>query len=96
MYAEEERVGGCESQVGDASVQVMRRCLREREGEVKALAKALESQKGVRWEVARGHFTVRLLVATRRTVALKAPDQEVDTGTAVFADSRRTASRAGR
>lgn len=71
-------------------------CLREREGEVEALAEALEGQKGVRGKVARGHLTVGLLVAARWTLALKPADQQVDTGAAVLADSRSTATRAGR
>lgn len=71
-------------------------CLREREGEVKALAEALESQEGVRGEVARGHLAVGFLVAARGTLALEPPDQEVDTGAAVLADSRGAAARAGR
>lgn len=73
-----------------------RRCLREREGEVKALAEALEGQEGVRGEVARGHLAVGLLVAARRALALEPADQQVDTGAAVLADSRSTAARAGR
>lgn len=56
-----------------------RGCLREREGEVKALAEALEGQEGVRGEVAHGHLAVGLLVAARRTLAFKPADQQVDT-----------------
>lgn len=73
-----------------------RRCLREREGEVKALAEALEGQEGVRGEVACGHLTVGFLVAARRTITLKPADKQVDTGAPVLADSRSTAARAGR
>lgn len=73
-----------------------RRCLREREGEVEALAEALEGQKGVRGEVARGHLAVGLLVAARWALALEPPDQEVDAGAAVLADPRRAAAGAGR
>lgn len=71
-------------------------CLREREGEVKALAEALESQEGVRGEVARGHLAVGLLVAARRALALEPADQQVDAGAAVLADARGTAARVGR
>lgn len=77
-------------------VQGRRRCLREREGEVKALAEALEGQEGVRGEVARGHLAVGLLVAAGWTLALEAPNQQVDTGAAILADSWSTAARAGR
>lgn len=63
---------------------------------MKALAEALESQEGVRGEVARGHLAVGLLVAARGTLALEPPDQEVDAGAAVPADSRGAAARAGR
>lgn len=73
-----------------------RKGLREREGEVEALAEAPEGQEGVRGEVACGHLAVRLLVAARRTVAFKPADQQVDAGAAVLADSRSTAARAGR
>lgn len=83
-------------QVSCSLLQGRRRCLREREGEVKALAEALESQKGVWGEVASGHLAVGLLVAAWRTLALEPPDQEVDTGAPVLADSRGTTARAGR
>lgn len=71
-------------------------CLREREGEVKALAEALEGQERVWGEVACGHLTVGLLVAARWTLALEPADQQVDAGAAVLADSRSTAAGAGR
>lgn len=77
------------------SAEAAPRCLREREGEVETLAEPLEGQEGVRREVAGGHLTVRLLVAARRALALKAPDQEVNAGAAVLAHSRGAASRAG-
>ena len=73
-----------------------RRCLREREGEVKALAEAFEGQEGVRGEVSGGYLAVGLLVAAWRTLALEPADQQVDTGAAVLADSWSTATRAGR
>lgn len=63
---------------------------------MKALAEALKSQKGVRGEVARRHLAVGLLVVAWQTLALKPPNQEVDTGAAVLADSWGTAARAGR
>lgn len=75
--------------------QVGAGCLREREGEMEALAEPLKSQEGVRREVAGGHLAVRLLVAARRALALKPPDQEVDAGAAVLADSRGASARAG-
>lgn len=79
-------------QVSCSLLQGRRRCLREREGEVKALAEALEGQEGVRGEVARGHLTVGLLIAARGTLALEATDQQVDTGAAILADPRSTAA----
>lgn len=72
------------------------RCLREREGEVKALAEALEGEEGVRGEVARGHLAVGLLVAAWRTLALEPADQQVDAGAAVLADPRGAAAGARR
>lgn len=88
--------GGCESLKGSLQVsQVGARCLREREGEMEALAEPLKSQEGVRWEVPGGHLAVRLLIAARRALALKPPNQEVDAGAAVLADSRGAAPRAG-
>lgn len=51
------------------------RCLREREGEVEALAEALEGQEGVWGEVACGHLAEGLLVAARWTLALEPTDQ---------------------
>lgn len=72
------------------------RRLREREGEVEALAEALEGQEGVRGEIARGHLAVGLLVATWRALAFEPPNQEVDAGAAVLADSWGTAAGAGR
>lgn len=69
--------------------------LREGQGEVEALAEALEGQEGVRREVARGHLAVGLLEAARRAVALEAADQQVDAGAAVLAHARRTAAGAG-
>lgn len=63
---------------------------------MEALAEALEGQKGVRGEVARGHLAVGLLVAARWALALEAPDQEVDAGAAVLADPRGAAAGAGR
>lgn len=63
---------------------------------MEALAEALECQEGVRGEVACGHLAVGLLVAARRTLALKSADQQVDAGAAVLADSRGAAARAGR
>lgn len=77
------------------ATQVGARCLREREGEMEALAEPLESQEGVWREVAGGHLAVRLLVAARRALALEPPDQEVDAGAAVLADSRGASARAG-
>lgn len=92
-----ERRWNSASDPGELQLAAGRRgCLREREGEVKALAEALEGQERVRGEVACGHLTVGLLVAARRTLALKPADQQVDTGAAVLADSRGTAARAGR
>lgn len=70
--------------------------LREREGEVKALAEALEGQEGVRGEVACGHLTVGLVVAARWTLALEAANKQVDAGAAVLADSWSTTARTGR
>lgn len=72
------------------------RRLREREGEVEALAEALEGQEGVRREVARGHLAVGLLVAAQRTLALKPADKKVHTQATVLADSWSAAARAGR
>lgn len=63
---------------------------------MEALAEALEGQEGVRREVARGHLAVGLLEAARRTVALEAAHQQVDTGAAVLAHARRAAAGAGR
>lgn len=63
---------------------------------MEALAEALKGQERVRGEVPRGHLTVGLLVASRRTLALEAANQQVHTGAPVFADPRRTAARAGR
>lgn len=63
------------------------RRLRERKGEVEALAESLEGQEGVWGEIACGHLAVGLLVAARRALALEPPDQEVDAGAAVLADS---------
>lgn len=101
MGEEEKRITGKRwSTAGDPGelqhVAGRRRRLREREGEVKALAEALKGQEGVRREVACGHLAVGLLVAAQRTLAFKAADQQVDTGAAVLADSRSTAARAGR
>lgn len=62
---------------------------------METLAKSLERQEGVRREVAGGHLAVRLLVAARQALALETPDQEVDAGAAVLADSRGAASGAG-
>lgn len=73
-----------------------RRRLREREGEVEALAEALEGQEGVRREVACGHLTVGLLVSARWTLALEAADKQVHAQAAVLADSRGAAAGAGR
>lgn len=94
--------GGCESLKGEGSLQVTRvggggvaRCLREREGEMEALAEPLKSQEGVRREVTGAHLAVRLLIAARRALALKPPDQEVDAGAAVLADPRGASARAG-
>lgn len=74
-------------QGGEGAAQARWRRLRERKGEVEALAKALEGQEGVRREVAGGHLAVRRLVAARGTLALEATDQQVDAGAAVPADS---------
>lgn len=90
--------GGCESLKGEGSLQVTQvgaRCLREREGEMEALAEPLKGQEGVRREVTGAHLTVRLLIAARRALALKPPDQEVDAGAAVLADPRGASARAG-
>lgn len=96
--AEEARGGGRESLKGEGPLQVTQvvpRCLREGEGEVEALTEALKSQEGVRREVAGGHLAVRLLVAARRALALEPPDQEVDAGAAILANTRGAAPRAG-
>lgn len=93
------RGGGCESLKGEGSLQVTQvgggGCLREREGEMEALAEPLKSQEGVRREVPGGHLAVRLLIAARRALALKPPDQEVDAGAAVLANPRGAPARAG-
>lgn len=70
--------------------------IREGQGEVEALAEALEGQEGVRREVAGGHLAVGPLQAAWRTVALEAAHQQVDAGAAVLAHARRTAAGAGR
>lgn len=62
---------------------------------METLAEPLECQEGVRREVAGGHLAVRLVVAARRALTLETPDQEVNAGAAVLADSRGAASRAG-
>lgn len=70
-------------------------CLRDGEGKVEALPKALEGQEGVWREVACGHLAVGFLVAPCWTLALEAADQQVHTCSAVLADSWNTSARTG-
>lgn len=80
----------CESQIADRRWGW--RSLREREGEVKALAEALEGEEGVWGEVASAHLAVGLLVAARRTLASEAADQQVHAGASILADTRCAAA----
>lgn len=70
--------------------------LREGEGEVEALAEALEGEEGLQGEVPGGHLTVGLFITARRTLALEPSHQQVHTGAPVLTHTWGTTPGAAR
>lgn len=60
---------------------------------MEALAQALKGQEGLRREVASGHLTVWLLVASRQALAAEAAHQQVHTRATVLTHTGCAATR---
>lgn len=59
---------------------------------MEALAQATEGDEGAGGEAARGHVAEGLLKVPRWAVTFEASHQQVDAGTAIFADTRRASA----